>query len=201
MDFAVPADRRVKLKESEKKNKYLDLAREWKNLWNMKMTSIPIVIGAFGTVTKGLLKGLEDLKIRGCVEDHPNYNVIENGQNTEKSPGDLRRLPVTQTPGKNDQLKLMWKNSQGVNDNNCSSSYSLRTLHKTRQKTLKKSNAHTHTHTHTHIYIYLLCIIYDKIKWPADVHRSIDIFNKSLSEVDQCIWMNWSVVTNRHSLI
>ena len=21
--------------------------------------------------------------------DHPNYNIIENGQNTEKSPGDL----------------------------------------------------------------------------------------------------------------
>ena len=30
MDFAVPADHRVKLKESEKKNKYLDLARELK---------------------------------------------------------------------------------------------------------------------------------------------------------------------------
>ena len=29
---------------------------------------IPIVIGAFGTVTKGLLKGLEDLKIGGQVE-------------------------------------------------------------------------------------------------------------------------------------
>ena len=30
--------------------------------------SIPIVIGAFGTVTKGLLKGLEDLEIRGRGE-------------------------------------------------------------------------------------------------------------------------------------
>ena len=28
----------------------------------MKVTIIPIVIGAFGTVTKGLLKGLEDLE-------------------------------------------------------------------------------------------------------------------------------------------
>ena len=35
--------------------------------------------------------------------DHPNYNIIENGQNTEKSPGDLRRLAVTQTPVKNHQ--------------------------------------------------------------------------------------------------
>ena len=28
MDFTVPADQRVKLKESEKREKYLDLARE-----------------------------------------------------------------------------------------------------------------------------------------------------------------------------
>ena len=34
-------------------------------LWNMKVTIIPIVIGAFGTVTKGLLKGLEDLEVGG----------------------------------------------------------------------------------------------------------------------------------------
>ena len=32
------------------------------------MTIIPIVIGAFGTVTKGLLKALEDLEIRGRAE-------------------------------------------------------------------------------------------------------------------------------------
>ena len=34
----------------------------------MKATIIPIVIGAFGTVTKGLLKGLEDLDFGGRVE-------------------------------------------------------------------------------------------------------------------------------------
>ena len=32
------------------------------------MTTIPIVIGAFGTVAKGLLKGLEDLEVGGRVE-------------------------------------------------------------------------------------------------------------------------------------
>ena len=54
VDFAVSADHRIKLKESEKRDKYLDLARELKKLWNMKVTIIPVVIGAFGTVTKGL---------------------------------------------------------------------------------------------------------------------------------------------------
>ena len=60
VDFA---DHRIKLKECEKKDKYLDLARELKKLWNMQVTIIPIVIGTFGTVTKGLLKGLEDLEV------------------------------------------------------------------------------------------------------------------------------------------
>ena len=60
VDFAVPADHRIKLKEYEKNDKYLDLARELKKLWNMKVTILPILIAAFGTVTKGLLKGLED---------------------------------------------------------------------------------------------------------------------------------------------
>ena len=34
VDFAVPADHRIKLKECEKKDKYLDLARELKKMWN-----------------------------------------------------------------------------------------------------------------------------------------------------------------------
>ena len=68
VDFAVPADHRIKLKECEKKDKYLNLARELKKLWNMKVAIIPIVIGAFGTVTKGLLKVLEDLEVGGRVE-------------------------------------------------------------------------------------------------------------------------------------
>ena len=67
VDFAVSADHRVKLKESEKKEKYLDLARELKKMWNMKVTFIPIIVGAFGTVTEGLLKELEDLEIWGRV--------------------------------------------------------------------------------------------------------------------------------------
>ena len=41
--------------------------------------------------------------------DHPNYSIIENGQNTEKSPGDLRRLAVTQTPVKDHQVTLIVK--------------------------------------------------------------------------------------------
>ena len=68
VDFAVLVDHRIKLKECEKRDKYLDLARELKKLWNMKVTIISIVIGAFGTITKGLLKGLEELEVGDRVE-------------------------------------------------------------------------------------------------------------------------------------
>ena len=74
MDFAASADHRAKLKESEKKDKCLDLTRKLKKkknkknktnkLWNMKVTFIPIVIGALDKVIKGLIKRLEDLEIR-----------------------------------------------------------------------------------------------------------------------------------------
>ena len=82
MDFAVSADYRVKLEENEKTDKYLHPSLELKKLWNMKVTVIPIVIGAIGTVTKRLIKGLEYLEIRGWVEIIQNYSITEIGQNT-----------------------------------------------------------------------------------------------------------------------
>ena len=40
-------------KENEKINKFLDLARGLKKLWNMKLTVEPIVVGTLGTIPKG----------------------------------------------------------------------------------------------------------------------------------------------------
>ena len=74
MDFAVPADHSIKLKECETKDRYLNLARELKKLWNTNVTIISIVIGAFSTVTKWFLKRLEDLEVGGKVET--NYFLI-----------------------------------------------------------------------------------------------------------------------------
>ena len=53
------------------------------------------------------IKGTGGLGNRRTSGDHPNYYIIENGQNTEKSPGGLRRLAVTQTRLKDYQLTLM----------------------------------------------------------------------------------------------
>ena len=79
VDFGVPVDHRVELKECEKRNKYLDLVRELKKLWNLKVTIIPIIIGDLGTVTKGLIEGLEDLEVGETNEDHPNDSIVEIG--------------------------------------------------------------------------------------------------------------------------
>ena len=100
VNFAIPADNRIKLKESEKKDKYLDLARELKKLWNMKVTIVPIVIGALGTITKGLLKGLGDLEVGGRVE---NIQMTALKRTTRI----LRR--VLETWGDLLSLKLQWK--------------------------------------------------------------------------------------------
>ena len=67
----------------------------------MKVTIVPNVIGAFGTITKGLLKGLGSWR---TGRDYSSDSIVENGQNLEASPGDLMRFAVTQTPVKNHQL-------------------------------------------------------------------------------------------------
>ena len=64
----------------------------------MKVTVIPIVIGVLETISKGFVKRLKNLERERTSGDHPNCSIIKIGQNTEKSPGDLRRLAVTQTP-------------------------------------------------------------------------------------------------------
>ena len=97
--FAVPADHRIKLKECEK-DKYLDLAREFKKLWNMKVTIIPIVIGAFGTVTKRLLNGLEDSEVSRRVETIQTTTLLRTARI-------LRRF--LETWGALLSLKLKWK--------------------------------------------------------------------------------------------
>ena len=41
-----------------------------------------------------IIKGTGGLGGRRTSGDHPNYNIIENGQNTENSPGHLMRLKL-----------------------------------------------------------------------------------------------------------
>ena len=72
----------------------------------------------FWHVNSRIIKGPGRFRSWRPSGDHPNNSIIENDQNTEKSPGDLRRLAVTQTPVKDHQLTLMWKTLMSDNNNN-----------------------------------------------------------------------------------
>ena len=63
IDFAVPYDTKFGEKEKEKMQKYQDLARELKKLWNKNVKVIPVVIGALGTTPSRLPKRLKEIGI------------------------------------------------------------------------------------------------------------------------------------------
>ena len=118
VDFAVPTDHRVKLKKKcEKKDKYLDLARELRKLRKHELDDYTncnwcswYCHQRVGTRAGGLGNNETD-------EDCPNYSIVEIGQNTEKSLGELGKLAVTQTSVENHWPTLMGKTLKEKNNN------------------------------------------------------------------------------------
>ena len=70
----------------------------------MRMTIIPIVIGTLGTILKGFEKGLENLEIRGRIETIKTTTLLRSARILMR---DLETRAVTQTPGKDHQLRLV----------------------------------------------------------------------------------------------
>ena len=68
VDFIIPTNNKMKVKESKNLDNYQDLSRELKKLWTMKVTVILIVVGVLGTVTKNLEKKPDEQMIRGRIE-------------------------------------------------------------------------------------------------------------------------------------
>ena len=85
----------------------MDLARELKKLWNIKVTVIPIIFNVLGTVPKGFEKETEGIRNQWNNQNHTGDSIVNIGQNNQKSPGDLSRLDVTQTLVNDHKLKLM----------------------------------------------------------------------------------------------
>ena len=105
---------RVKLKETEKKDKYLDIARELKKTVEHESDSDPNCnwCSLYSHQRTGTRTGgYGNKKTSG---DHLNYSIIEIDQNTEKSPGDLRRLAVTYNPARKHRLTLVWKTRKEI---------------------------------------------------------------------------------------
>ena len=98
-------------------DKYLDLPRELKKVWNMNVTIVPIVIGTLGTITKGLLKGLEDFEVGGWVETIQTKALLRTARilrRVMETWRDLLSLKLPEKPLANTDVK----NSKGVNNNN-----------------------------------------------------------------------------------
>ena len=53
-----------------------------------------IVIVALGTIPEDLVSELEELEFGGRAEYIQNHHTVKISQNTEKNPGDLRRLVI-----------------------------------------------------------------------------------------------------------
>ena len=72
VDFVVPADHRIELKESVKRDRYLDLDRKLKKDMKVKV----IVSGALGTNPQRIGKGTRIYRNQTTSKDHSDYNII-----------------------------------------------------------------------------------------------------------------------------
>ena len=112
--LAILEDQRIKLKRSKKRDKYQDLAREIKKIIECKgYNNINSNRSAWNSPQR-IGKGTGRLENKRISGNHSNYSIIKINQNTEKNPGELRRLAVTQTPVENHQLMLLWKTLKEV---------------------------------------------------------------------------------------
>ena len=113
MGFAVPSDHWVKLKESEKRDEYLNLARELKKAMKYESDGDTNCNWCTWNNPQSADQGTRRLRNHSTSKDHPNYCITKIEKNTEKSPGNLRRFAVTHTLVRNHQLTLVGKTLKG----------------------------------------------------------------------------------------
>ena len=65
--MTVPSDRNIALKENEKKSKYKDLELVIQRMRHMKTVLILVVVGALGTVKKGMVVNIRKVSERATV--------------------------------------------------------------------------------------------------------------------------------------
>ena len=113
MDIIFLWHHRGKLKESEKKEKYLKLDRVLKNIEYENDGE-----ASFNWRTRNshqrMDKGNNVIGNKRVSLNNLYSSVVKIGQNTKKNPGDFRRLVVTQTPVKGHQQIVVRKTLKGV---------------------------------------------------------------------------------------
>ena len=66
--IAVPTDQNIEMKETEKMEKYQELAGEITKIWDVKTRTVPIVVGAHGAISIRLHHFLGVLKTDTSME-------------------------------------------------------------------------------------------------------------------------------------
>ena len=84
IDVAIPEDSGAKEKEAEKVEKYQNLARELRRMWEVKIKVVPIVLGAFAT--EGQVKGNRSRHINYL---NPEVCIAGISKDTKKSIGNV----------------------------------------------------------------------------------------------------------------
>ena len=116
IDFAIPYGTRVDHKEVEKIEKYLNLARELKEMWNTKATVVIFVVAALGTPAKALEKRLKTIGIETKLTELQKTVLIQISRILRKV---LEVRVVLLTPClKNETYLLVETNMRPYNNNN-----------------------------------------------------------------------------------
>ena len=157
---------------------YLDLARELKKLWNMKMTVVPIVIGALGKIPKDEPR---PSKLQHCW-DLPEY---------WREFGWLEGTPV-----KDHQLIFVWKTCKESNNNEIVN-HIISKFGKLAQKVYKVSHIKVGRVIHWELsktvktrpfwqMVYALSIICHR-KWNAYKHGNLK-YNLIPTRIQDLVW-------------
>ena len=108
MELSVPKDHKVKMKQTKKINKYLDLAKELKKAVDLECNSNTNCSCCTQNDPQRLGKKTGGIGYQRENQDFLDHNIGMIGWN-QKRPGDLRKLAVTEIPGKNHKLILVGK--------------------------------------------------------------------------------------------
>ena len=80
IDMTIPSDRNIALKETEKKSKYKDLELEIQRMWHMKTEVVPVVVGALGTIKKGMIENIKKVSERATVTEMQKICMLGSAQ-------------------------------------------------------------------------------------------------------------------------
>ena len=112
VDFAVPIGRRVKKKRKPKNRQILGPCQRTKKAMEHESDSHTNCSWCNWNGPQRIEKGIQTIRNQRKNRDDSDYGIIEISQNTEKRPGYLGRLAVTQILVKDHQLTLTGKSSK-----------------------------------------------------------------------------------------